>query len=160
MASPVRNLDLEGVPLRRTLQLALAQLDLGYFIVDGMLYITSLESAESSSLPPSMPTPSPQHGEARKSRARRADAGRNEGAVRDAQDPKGDRGGPYARGEWLRSARGPPRTAASTEEAKQNKELIESLSKLTQSLLEELKELRNTKQPEKRRKKRRLRRRQ
>ena len=44
MASTVRNLDLEGVPLRRTLQLALTQLDLFYFVVDGMLYITSKES--------------------------------------------------------------------------------------------------------------------
>ncbi len=58
MASPIRNLELEGVPLRRTLQLALSQLDLVYFVVDGMLYITSLESAQSSSLPPSMPEPS------------------------------------------------------------------------------------------------------
>ena len=53
MTSTVRNIDLEGVPLRRTLQLALSQLDLGYFVVDGMLYITSLESAENGSLPPS-----------------------------------------------------------------------------------------------------------
>ena len=59
MTSTVRSIDLEGVPLRRTLQLALAQLDLGYFVVDGMLYITSLESADNGSYRRAMPTPSP-----------------------------------------------------------------------------------------------------
>ena len=44
MTSTVRDMDLEGVPLRRTLQLLLKQLDLVYFVEDGMLYITSDES--------------------------------------------------------------------------------------------------------------------
>jgi RNA polymerase sigma factor (sigma-70 family) len=44
MTSTVRNLDLEGVPLRRTLQLLLQQLDLIYFVDDGLLYITSARS--------------------------------------------------------------------------------------------------------------------
>ena len=43
MTSTVRNMDLEGVPLRRTLQLLLKQLDLIYFVEDGILYITSAE---------------------------------------------------------------------------------------------------------------------
>ena len=46
MTSTVRNMDLEGVPLRRTLQLLLKQLDLIYFVEDGMLYITSAESED------------------------------------------------------------------------------------------------------------------
>jgi hypothetical protein len=37
-------MDLEGVPLRRTLQLALHQLGLVYYVYDGMLFITSEES--------------------------------------------------------------------------------------------------------------------
>jgi hypothetical protein len=38
-------MDLEGVPLRRTMQLLLRQLGLIYYVYDGMLYITS-ESSE------------------------------------------------------------------------------------------------------------------
>ena len=40
-------MDLDGVPLRRTLQLLLRQLGLIYFVYDGMLYITSEESEQS-----------------------------------------------------------------------------------------------------------------
>ena len=40
LTSPVHNRP-EGIPLRRTLQLALAQLDLVYFVEDGIIYITS-----------------------------------------------------------------------------------------------------------------------
>jgi hypothetical protein len=52
-------IDLEGVPLRRTLQLILTQLKLAYFVEDGILVITSEESASQASLPPSMSGPSP-----------------------------------------------------------------------------------------------------
>jgi hypothetical protein len=41
-----------------------------------------------------------------------------------------------------------PRLAADQAHAKENKQLVESLSRLTQSLLEELKELRKVKQPQ------------
>ncbi len=51
-------IDLEGVPLRRTLQLLLKQLGLGYFVDDGILVITS-DSAEDMALPPSQMGPSP-----------------------------------------------------------------------------------------------------
>jgi RNA polymerase sigma factor (sigma-70 family) len=57
MQSPVQ-LDLEGIPLRRTLQLALKQLGLCYFVDDGILVITS-ESAEVQSLPPTKVQPAP-----------------------------------------------------------------------------------------------------
>ena len=46
-------LDLEGIPLRRTLQLMLTQLGLAYFVEDGMLVVTSEDSA-GKPLPPSM----------------------------------------------------------------------------------------------------------
>jgi RNA polymerase sigma factor (sigma-70 family) len=46
-------IDLEGVPLRRTLQLILTQLGLAYFVEDGMLVITSEDLAEEP-LPPAM----------------------------------------------------------------------------------------------------------
>ncbi|HZW34813.1 MAG TPA: sigma-70 family RNA polymerase sigma factor, partial [Isosphaeraceae bacterium] len=52
------SIDLEGVPLRRTLQLVLAQLGLIYHIEDGMLYITS-DDSEQLPLPPSIRRPSP-----------------------------------------------------------------------------------------------------
>jgi hypothetical protein len=45
-------IDLEGVPLRRTLQLLLRQLDLIYFVDDGMIYITSSESEDQPLGPP------------------------------------------------------------------------------------------------------------
>jgi hypothetical protein len=56
--SPIQ-IDLEGVPLRRTLQLALAQLGLAYYVEDGMLVITSDASAAQKHLPPSMASASP-----------------------------------------------------------------------------------------------------
>ena len=46
MASTVRNIDVEGVPLRTTLKLLLNQLDLTYVVRDGLLRITSNESAD------------------------------------------------------------------------------------------------------------------
>jgi RNA polymerase sigma factor (sigma-70 family) len=49
-------INLEGVPLRRTLQLALDQLGLAYFVQDGFVIITSKERA-SEPLPPVMPKP-------------------------------------------------------------------------------------------------------
>jgi RNA polymerase sigma factor (sigma-70 family) len=53
-------IDLEGVPLRRTLQLVLRQLGLAYFVEDGMIYITSQESFEQMPhLGPAIPEVSP-----------------------------------------------------------------------------------------------------
>jgi hypothetical protein len=46
MTSTVGNMDLEGIPLRRTLHLLLKQLDLVYFVDDGILYITSAQSED------------------------------------------------------------------------------------------------------------------
>jgi hypothetical protein len=57
MTSTVRNMDLEGVPLRRTLQLLLKQLDLAYFVEDGALCVTSLKSM--GQFDPTMHEPSP-----------------------------------------------------------------------------------------------------
>jgi hypothetical protein len=45
MTSPIA-IDLDGVPLRRTLQLVLKQLGLVYFVDDGVLCITSADSQE------------------------------------------------------------------------------------------------------------------
>jgi RNA polymerase sigma factor (sigma-70 family) len=52
-------MDLEGVPLRRTLQLLLTQLGLAYYVEDGILIITSEDSASQKHLPPSMASPPP-----------------------------------------------------------------------------------------------------
>jgi RNA polymerase sigma factor (sigma-70 family) len=53
-------IDLEGVPLRRTLQLVLAQLGLIYWVEDGMIYITSEGSEQTQgALKPSMGVISP-----------------------------------------------------------------------------------------------------
>lgn len=57
MTSTVSNMELDGVPLRRTLQLLLKQLDLTYFVEDGILYITSLNSM--GRFDPTMHEPSP-----------------------------------------------------------------------------------------------------
>jgi hypothetical protein len=139
MLSPIRNIDLEGIPLRRTLQLALSQLDLQYMVVDGMLYITSRESEGGPPAP--MPEPSPLSEKRRK--AERGEltldemkeliaiikANQELEHIYDVHD----------------GVQPPPDVAAlraQVEEAKQTKQLVESLSKLTQSLLEELKELR------------------
>ena len=46
MTSTVRNMDLEGVPLKLTLKLLLNQLDLTYTVKDGFLMITSKESED------------------------------------------------------------------------------------------------------------------
>jgi hypothetical protein len=46
MSSTVRNMDLEGVPLKLTLKLLLNQLDLTYTVKDGFLMITSKESED------------------------------------------------------------------------------------------------------------------
>ena len=60
MTSTIRNIDLEGVPLRRTLQLILKQIDLVYFVEDGLLCITSEESADQSGrFAPAIAEPSP-----------------------------------------------------------------------------------------------------
>ncbi len=50
-------LELEGVPLRRTLQLVLKQLGLIYFIDDGMMYVTSEGSEPSLGRPSAEPSP-------------------------------------------------------------------------------------------------------
>ncbi len=52
-------IDLECVPLRRTLQLMLTQLGLAYFVEDGILVITSQDSEAQGHLPPSMTAPPP-----------------------------------------------------------------------------------------------------
>jgi hypothetical protein len=56
LTSPVQ-LDLEGVPLRRTLQLALQQLGLVYFVDDGLLVITSAEAEDKQLRPTSIEPP-------------------------------------------------------------------------------------------------------
>jgi hypothetical protein len=144
--STVRGIDLEGVPLRRTLQLALSQLDLGYFIVDGMLYVTSAESANDGSIPPSLPSPSPRMEKLEK-------AQRGELTVAELKDLiemlkcQAEIESIQTEKNTVWGGVGPdPRLVAEQTQAKENKQLVESLSRLTQSLLEELKELRKGKQ--------------
>jgi hypothetical protein len=48
MSSTVRNLDVQGVPLKTTLKLLLSQLELAYTVKNGLLTIISAESAERS----------------------------------------------------------------------------------------------------------------
>jgi RNA polymerase sigma factor (sigma-70 family) len=59
MTSTVRNMDLEGVPLRRTLQLLLKQIDLIYFVDDGLLCITSSDSESGGTFGPATSETSP-----------------------------------------------------------------------------------------------------
>ncbi len=133
-------IDLEGVPLRRMLQLMLSQIGLAYQVVDGMLYITSSESADNGTLPPTMAAPS-----ARMQMLGKAERG--ELTLEEMQDLiqllKAQR--EIEQLQMYRDRSGgesAAATPASSEETKQNRQLVESLSKLTQSLIEELKELR------------------
>jgi hypothetical protein len=48
MTSTVRGIELDGIPLRTSLRLCLAQLDLAYRVQDGLLLITSEESNDPS----------------------------------------------------------------------------------------------------------------
>jgi RNA polymerase sigma factor (sigma-70 family) len=57
MTSTVKSMDLEGIPLRRTLQLLLKQLGLVYSVQDGFLYITAEQL--DISLGPAIHTPTP-----------------------------------------------------------------------------------------------------
>ena len=143
MTSTVRSVDLEGVPLRRTLQLLLTQLDLFYFVADGMLYITSKESQMGGDpLPPAIPVATELSAQ-----FDRADRGeltldelKNLIEILKAQKEL-DSIRAHEFHDVVHSPTPPP-----TEEAIQNKQLVESLSKLTQSLIEEVKELRKAKQ--------------
>jgi hypothetical protein len=59
LTSTVRSMDLEGIPLRRTLQLLLKQLDLIYFVEDGLLCITSSDSESGGTFGPATNETSP-----------------------------------------------------------------------------------------------------
>lgn len=53
MTSPIQ-IDLQNVPLRRTLYLALKQLGMGYFVDEGMIYITTAKESASDRFPEPM----------------------------------------------------------------------------------------------------------
>jgi RNA polymerase sigma factor (sigma-70 family) len=140
----VVSIDLEGIPLRRTLQLALAQLDLAYFVEDGILYITSQESADQG-LPPAIPKAHPLFDKIDK-------AERGELTPLEMKELieilkyQNEIESLQASRKTVWGGEGPdPQLAA--DQAKSNKEMVESLVKLTQSLLAEMKELRKAKQP-------------
>jgi RNA polymerase sigma factor (sigma-70 family) len=58
LTSPIA-IDLDGVPLRRTLHLLLRQLGLCYRVDDGMIYITAEFSEDAGPLPPPIRDPTP-----------------------------------------------------------------------------------------------------
>jgi len=141
-------IDLEGVPLRRTLQLVLKQLDLIYFVDDGMIYITSSES-EDQPLGPPMRGPSPVM-------LRIAKAERGELTEREMKELveflktreevmrlSSELGGG---GIGTRDEAG-KHTPATSEESKQNKELVELLIKETKELMEMLDAAKAAKKP-------------
>ena len=133
MSSTVRYMDLERVPLRRTLQLLLAQLDLSYFVEDGMLHITSTESAEQRS-PINAKVAQAERGELTLSEMRElVEFMKARDQVRALAAEKGE--------SHVGSGGKQP-----TEEAKQNHELVDLLLKETRELLEVLKA---TRQPKK-----------
>jgi RNA polymerase sigma factor (sigma-70 family) len=137
-------IDLDGVPLRRTLQLILAQLGLVYMIEDGMLYITSQEAADQP-LKPSIHELSPiiakveqaERGELNVAEMKElTDLLIARGAVRAVANAEHDVRDPFA---------GPAVPPAETEEAKKNKELVNLLLKETRELIEVLKATKQTK---------------
>ena len=139
------SIDLEGIPLRRTLQLALAQVELGYFVEDGLIYITHIDRSEDH-MPPALPERTALSEKIEK--AQRGELTLDE--MKDLVTVLKYRADISA----MRSAEGmvwggvgpDPRIAAA--DAKENKELVETFLKLTQNLLEELKEARKSKQAE------------
>jgi RNA polymerase sigma factor (sigma-70 family) len=145
MSSTVRNMDLEGVPLRRTLQLLLKQIDLVYFVEDGILCITSDE--EEGKLGPVMREPSPLKEKIEK-------AERGELALQDMEDlvtvlkarEEVRRLTVEEEGQETPGSGGFGAGASSrADEAKRNKELIELLIKETRELVDALKASRQTK---------------
>jgi RNA polymerase sigma factor (sigma-70 family) len=147
MNSTVRNMDLEGVPLRRTLQLALAQLDLIYFVEDGMMIITSKESGYEP-LPPALTRPSPL-------RRKIDQAERGELNLKELQElaeelkahdeikryresdqpPPENLGGGGFGGDHSRNAQKP---ASTVDDSKRDRELLELLMKETRVLIDAL----------------------
>jgi len=143
MTSTVRNMDLKGVPLRRTLQLLLKQLDLIYFVDDGILCITSAESE--GTLGPSMHEPSPldenvakaERGELTlKEMKELIELLKTREEVRELAEPHE---GPVI------GVGGFGGSASPSDEAKQNKELVELLIKETRELIDALKAAKPTK---------------
>jgi RNA polymerase sigma factor (sigma-70 family) len=131
-------INLEGVPLRRTLQLVLKQLDLIYFVQDGMIYITSSES-EDLQLGPPMSEPSPVM-------LKIAKAERGEMTEKEMKDlveflktrEQVMRLGSQLGGGGSGTTEEPAKRTAATDESKQNKELVELLIKETRELMEML----------------------
>jgi RNA polymerase sigma factor (sigma-70 family) len=130
-------LDLEGIPLRRTLQLLLSQLGLVYFVEDGMVVITS-ESSEQAGLPPPMRQETPILARARK--AERGELGREE--IEELIEDFKLRATvmKYAQGEGLE-----PQES----EAKRDREQTEQLLKELRELIGQLKAERQAKKAEK-----------
>ncbi len=139
-------IDLEGIPLRRTLQLALAQIDLVYFVEDGILFITSADSAKIP-LPTAAPARTPLTEKI--DRAARGELTlaemksliemiKTQELIKEIRD-----GNATFEGGVM------PDPQLATNEAKQNKELVESLVKEVRSLIETLKEERKSKPAEK-----------
>ncbi len=87
-------LDLEGVPLKRSLFLALKQLGLTYHVVDGLLIITSADSDDPSQFSPEPAGPSPMKLIGAQGPARRDESRRAEGVPRAPQGPQGHPQGP------------------------------------------------------------------
>jgi hypothetical protein len=146
LTSTVQGIDLEGVPLRRTLQLALSQLNLGYFIVDGMLYITSDESASNGSIPPSLASPSPRMEKLEKAERGELTVSEMKELIETLKCQAEIEAIQHDKNTVWGGVGPDPRIAVN--EANRDKELVESLTKFTQSLLEELKELRKAKNSE------------
>ena len=146
MTSTVRNMNVKGVPLRRTLQLLLQQLDLVYFVEDGVLCITSSESE--GTFRPAIHEPSPL--EVRLKKAERGELTTEEleelAAFLKTRKEVMKLGDEHQT-ETGTVGEGPPRE---TEEAKQNKILVELLVKQTRELIDLLSAAKQTKkEPEK-----------
>ncbi len=88
------SLDLEGVPLKRTLFLALKQLGLTYHVVDGLLIITSADSDDPSQFSPEPAGPSPMKVMERKAQRGEMSPEERKEYLGAPQGPQGDPPGP------------------------------------------------------------------
>ena len=131
MTSTVRNMDLEGIPLRRTLQLLLKQLDLIYFVEDGMLYITSSGVRRPGELRAGDVGTIPDLAEGRQGRAWRTHVGGDEGADRVLQNPRRDQ----------ETGRGDRRAWTGRRTIQQRERRSKAESRTDEQLLKEMREL-------------------
>jgi RNA polymerase sigma factor (sigma-70 family) len=139
-------IDLDGVPLRRTLQLVLAQLGLVYLVDDGMLYITSEPDDAPLKLEPPIPEVSPLMMRVEQAQRGELTVGQMKDLIELLKTREVLRKHVGLQDVW--GGEGPPPVPpAAAEEAKRTQELVELLIKETRALVVLLRAEKQAKKP-------------